>query len=569
MSANKPVEEEPIRVNLPSPSDQNADNGHMGVETKETGPEALTESDQSTKPSENSGATRTIHGIKWFIVYTTLLSTVLFYALESTVVANIQPSIIATFGDVDKLPWIGTAVYLGGQTILPTGRAYAVFNVKWYFLGAVLIFQAGSILAGAAPNINALIVGRVLQGAGASGCYSGAITYLSIITSPHERPIYLSGVIAVWAVGSVVGPVIGGAFAESYLTWRWGFYINPIVAAAVSPGLIFYLPNIDPAPHLTFWQKLRSMDWIAIFVFLGGSAIFITALTFGGIEYPFNSATEIVLFTLSGIFLIVFIVVCIYHPLVPLENRLYPIHLIKRLELNILQYCIIVAGGALVTALFYMPLIFQFTRGDGPLEAGVRILPFLASMVFFCVLNGVFLPKFGYYMPWYTFGTALLLIGSALMVTVNVSTSDARLYGYNVLLGSGIGSFFTAGFSVSQSLVPVSELSNVISFMSVGQTMGSIIFLALGGSLFQNIGSKEIRRLLPNISFKDSVQLTTGTSSSVYKALSPEEQMIVKEQITFAVRDVFAVVLATSAIAFIGSLFLSRRKIYGGTTVAH
>ncbi|KAJ8117000.1 hypothetical protein ONZ43_g4310 [Nemania bipapillata] len=519
-------------------------------------------SDHSAKQSEKGDTVRTIRGFKWFIVYTTLLSTVLFYALESTVVANIQPSIVETFGSVDKLPWIGTAVYLGGQTILPTGRAYAVFNVKWYFLTAVVVFQTGSILSGAAPNIDALIVGRVLQGIGASGCYAGALTYLSMITSPQERPLYLSGVIGIWAAGSVVGPVIGGAFAETYLTWRWGFYINPVVAGAVAPGLIFYLPNIDPAPELTFRQKLRSMDWIGIFVFLGGAAIFTTALTFGGIEYPFNSATEIVLFTLSGIFLVAFILVSIYHPLVPRENRLYPIHLTKRLELSILQYCLLVDGGALVTTLFYMPLLFQFTRGDGPLEAGVRLLPFLSTMVAFCVLNGFLLPRWGYYMPWYAFGTALLLIGSALMATVTTSTSDARLYGYNVLLGSGCGSFFTAGFSITQALVSESELSNVISLMSVGQTMGSIFYLSLGGSLFQNIGSQQIRRLIPTLSAGDALQLTTGTSSAVYKALGPHDQFIVIEQVTIAIRHVFLVVVVTSAIGFIGSLFLSRRKIY-------
>ncbi|KAI1119044.1 major facilitator superfamily domain-containing protein [Nemania sp. NC0429] len=520
------------------------------------------DSDQSAKPSENGDVVRTIRGFKWFIVYTTLLSTVLFYALESTVVANIQPSIIETFGHVDKLPWIGTAVFLGGQTILISARAYAVFNVKWYFLGAVIVFQGGSALAGGAPNIDALIVGRVLQGIGASGCYSGAITYLSMITSPQERPVYLSGVIGVWAVGSVIGPVIGGAFAESYLTWRWGFYINPVVAGAVAPGLIFYLPNIDPAPGMPFLQRIRSLDWTGALVFLGGTTIFITALTFGGIEYPFNSATEIVLFTLTGVFLIAFILVSLYHPFVSVQNRLYPIHLHKRLELSILQYCLLLDGGALAMALFYMPLLFQFTRGDGPLMAGVRLLPFLASMVAFCVLNGFALPKWGYYMPWYTFGTALLLIGSALMVTVTTSTSDARLYGYNVLLGSGCGSFFTAGFSVAQSLVPTSELSNVISFMSVGQTMGSILYLGLAGSLFQNIGSERIRNLIPRLSFQDALQLTTGTSSDVFKALSADDQNIVIEQVTFALRNVFLIIVITSAIAFIGSLFLSRRKMY-------
>jgi MFS family permease len=263
--------------------------------------------------------------------------------------------------------------------------------------------------------MDAFIIGRVLQGIGACGCYSGAVTYISMTTTRRERPLYLSGVIATWSLGSVVGPVIGGAFAQSSATWRWAFYINLVVAAVTAPALVFCLPNIDPAEDLTFAKKLRTQDWLAIIVFLGGATTLTMGLTFGGTVYPFNSGPEITLWTVSGVLLIVYILVTIHHPTVALEHRLYPIHLMKRLELNILQFAIFVAAGSMVRTLYYTPLLFQFTRGDGSLMAGVRLLPFLGGMVFFSTLNGALMPRFGYYMPWYVLGTALTTVGAALM----------------------------------------------------------------------------------------------------------------------------------------------------------
>ena len=264
--------------------------------------------------------------------------------------------------------------------------------------------------------MTSFIVGRVIQGAGGCGCYSGALTFISMTTTKRERPLYLSGVVTMWGVGSVLGPIIGGAFAESSATWRWAFYINLVVAAVTAPGLIFCLPSINPV-DLPFTTKLLMQDWVGIVVFAGGSACFTMAITFGGVVYPFDSASEITLWTMTGVLLVAFILVSIYHPGVSGEYRLYPIHLMKRLELNLLQLAIFVASGAMMTTLYYTPLLFQFTRGDSPLMAGVRLLPFIGTIVFFALLNGSLMPKLGYYQPWYLWGNALILIGSSLMST--------------------------------------------------------------------------------------------------------------------------------------------------------
>jgi MFS family permease len=151
--------------------------------------------------------------------------------------------------------------------------------------------------------MNAFIIGRVIQSIRACGCYSGAVTYVSMTTSKSERPLYLSGIIATWSLGSVLGPVIGGALAQSSATWRWAFYNNLVVAALTAPWLVLYLPNIEPCPYLTFREKLLTQYWLGITLFLGGSTCFSMALTFGGIVYQFNSTSEITLWTRTSVLL--------------------------------------------------------------------------------------------------------------------------------------------------------------------------------------------------------------------------------------------------------------------------
>lgn len=249
---------------------------------------------------------------------------------------------------------------------------------------------------------------------GGCGCYIGSITFISHLTTPRERPLYLSGVLIVWGIGSVVGPLVGGGFAQSSAGWRWAFYINLIIAVVSAPGLIWCLPSLNPM-DIPFTQKLKTQDWLGITIFSAGSVCFTMALAFGGTIYPFGSASGIVLWVMTGVLLVVFGLVTYYHPFVAKEHRLYPVHLFKNIQLSLLKLEIFMAMGSMMTALYYIPLLFQFSRGDTPLEAGIRLLPFMCSLIAAEVINGWLMPKFGYYMPWYVCGNVLILAGGAAM----------------------------------------------------------------------------------------------------------------------------------------------------------
>jgi hypothetical protein len=123
----------------------------------------------------------------------------------------------------------------------------------------------------------------------------------------------------------------------------------------------------------------------------------------------------------------------------------------------------------------------------------------------------------------------------------------------------GVGSFVTAGFAVVQALVPVSDLNNAVGFMAIGQMLGQIALLSLAASLYQNIGVQKIHALLPHLSAQDVQQLTTGRQSSLFDGLSVEIQTVLIEQVTLAIRNTFAILIAASALAFIASLFLGVR----------
>lgn len=123
---------------------------------------------QPESPARNMGR------IRWILTCAALYSATLLYGLDTTIVADVQVSVVERFGDIQKLTWIGAAFPLGSVAIiLPLGVSYGLFDSKWMYIGSFILFEAGSALCGAAPNMDALIIGRVLAGMGGSGLYLG------------------------------------------------------------------------------------------------------------------------------------------------------------------------------------------------------------------------------------------------------------------------------------------------------------------------------------------------------------------------------------------------------------
>ncbi|KAL2179694.1 major facilitator superfamily domain-containing protein [Thermothelomyces heterothallicus CBS 202.75] len=413
---------------------------------------------------KNAEPKRTITGLKWFIIFTSLMST------------------------------IGVSFVLGQVVILPIGKAFGMFNMKFLFVVSLILFEVGSAVCGAAPNMNAIILGRVIAGIGGAGVYVGGLTYISILTTPNERPLYFA------------------------------ICMSLPIAALFAPAFLFSLPNINAMPDIPFKEKMRKQDWVGIVIFTAFLACFSMAGSFGGTHYAWNSGSEIALWVMTLVLFIAFA---------------------------------FLVAGSMMMSIYYTPLIFQFTRGDTPLMAGVRILPLICMIVFGYLFNGVAMPKTGYYMPWFVVGNALLVAGSALMTTITPSISNSALYGYAALLGLGIGAFQSAGVGVASALAPPPEVSNVVSVMTVVQVLGIILTLSVSGSVFTNRAILRITSALPKIPRSEATALITGASGHFYENLDESDRVVVVREIMSAISEAFYYLVAITAIGFITSLFLS------------
>ncbi|GJD04906.1 major facilitator superfamily transporter [Colletotrichum higginsianum] len=493
---------------------------------------------------------RNIHGWKWAVAYSAMLSTTFLFALDNTIVANIQPAIINDFGHLELLSWIGTGFALGTMFILLWGKVYGIFNIKWVYIFNIFLFEAGSALCGAAPNMETLIIGRVISGVGGSGMYSGTLTYVSVLSNEQEKPAYLAGSTVIWGVGSVLGPV--------------GFYVSLPVGAAFIPVYFLLFPSVDPHPTKTLAEKFRLVDWVNAVIFLAGSACLTVVLTFGGVVYPFRSGTVIALWTVTGVLLVAFIVMLKMHPLVSKENRLYPVHFFKQPTLINMQLQVFLSSGIILAMTYFIPLYFQFVKGDGALDAGVRLLPLIMFMVVASMVNGFLMPRYGLIPVWYIGGSSLALIGTALMFTVNDTTPNANIYGYNILVGAGTGCYIVAGFAIVQSLVPGYDVANAVGAMTISQDLGMVLFLAISGSLFHNIAVDKVGKALPDVSHTEIGNLIAGSTSSAFQALTDAEKALVIPEIASAMTSIWAFFLAAAALSVVCSLPLLRTKLGGG-----
>lgn len=195
-----------------------------------------------------------------------------------------------------------------------------------------------------------LIAGRAICGVGGAGMYTGVLTLLSLTTSEKERALYLGIPGITWGLGTVLGPVIGGAFALD-VTWRWGFYINLCVGAACAPVYIFLVPSIDPQSSSTIKDRFKNIDWVGMILLAGASTALIMGICFGGVVYQWNSARTIALFVVA---LVCFLAFGVQQGMSLLtKNPIFPIEMMK----NVSVIAIFVNETCSATACF-LPIYF-------------------------------------------------------------------------------------------------------------------------------------------------------------------------------------------------------------------
>lgn len=196
-------------TNLAPPAEKSGPPSSFGEEHSDV--------EKVSEPVAQEQSPRDVHGIKWALAVFSILISAFIFALDNTIVADIQPAIVDSFGQVSKLSWLSVAFLVAAiGTNLFWGKMYSQFEAKSLYLFTVFLFEAGSAICGAANSMDLLIFGRALCGLGGVGLYAGVMTLLSVTTTEHERPMYIGFTGLTWGLGTVLGPIIGGQYSLSF-----------------------------------------------------------------------------------------------------------------------------------------------------------------------------------------------------------------------------------------------------------------------------------------------------------------------------------------------------------------
>ncbi|KAE9377238.1 MFS general substrate transporter [Stipitochalara longipes BDJ] len=520
--------------------------------------------DEKAQVNSPQDPVRTVNGLKWVLICAGFYFSGFLYGLDNTIAADIQSAVIESFGDISKLAWLGSGFPLGSiATILTLGKAYGIFNVKWLHISSVTTFAIGSAICGAAPTMDALIVGRVIAGIGGGGMYLGNLNLITLNTSLRERSVYMGGIGIVWGAGTILGPVVGGSFADSGATWRWSFYINLVIFALMIPAMIL-IPSYQPQPGVPTLTKFKQLDWIGALLNASLYVSFVIALTFGGTTWAWGDGRTIGTFVACFLILILFCLQQYFSILTTPTNRLFPISFLKSRTMVLLYTASAASGAALFIPVYFIPLYFQFSRGDSGLQAAVRLLPFICVDITFVMVQGILMPLVQYYFPFYIISGLFTVIGGALMYTVTATTSASAIYGFTVLIAIGAGIGSQAAYSIAPVKVHPSKISDSIGFINVAQIGGIVLALSISGAVFQNTAFGSLTKVLAGMRFseQDIRSAIAGSKSAVFEGVSEEVRARAIEVIVQAIGKTYILVVAGGAVALVSAVLMRKEKLF-------
>ncbi|KAK0630485.1 major facilitator superfamily domain-containing protein [Bombardia bombarda] len=510
-------------------------------------------------------AVRTLTGVKWYLVCAGLFITAFLYGLDTTIAADVQAPVVEAFGHAEQLVWVGSGFPMGSIAVLLfVGTLYSNFNGKWVYIGCIIFFEVGSVLCGAAPSMNALIIGRVLAGAGGSGLYLGSLTYFSVLCTPAERGFYIAFNGFFWGVGAVLGPIVGGAFAVSSATWRWAFYINLVLGAAGGPVYVFLMPSIHPISGKTIRERLATFDMIGFLLIAGTWVFFTVGFVQAGTSWTWNDGRTIAMLVLFAVFVLASIFQQYFTIFTTKATRAFPGHLLKSRTQVLLFIVEAASSTTMFMHIYYIPIYFQFVHQDSAIQAAIRLLPFVIILVTINVIEGHFIGSIKYYMPVYTFGGILILIAGALENHyLNAVTSKATIYGLTVLASIGTGLTIQLGYAVASLTVPPAEIGNALSMMNIAQVGATVICLVVAGQVYQSVAVENLTAALAGHGFTadEIAGSVTGAQSPLFAQLSGELRDAAINAIVGAMQRVFILIIVAGAVMIVASLGMKRERL--------
>ncbi|MDA8099609.1 MAG: MDR family MFS transporter [Nitrospiraceae bacterium] len=478
-------------------------------------------------------------------VFAGLLLALSLASLDQNIVGVALPRIVSDLGGLEHLSWVVTSFLLTSTAVTPLyGKLSDLYGRKPLFLIAIVLFLIGSSLCGLSQTMAQLILFRGIQGLGAGGLMTLAMTTIADLVAPRERGRYQGLFGAVFAFSSIAGPLVGG-FLTDVLSWRWIFYVNLPIGVMALLLIAFGFHR----PHHALSHRIDYAG--AVLLTLATTAILLV-LTMGGTSIPWSSPVIPVLSALS----VMFIVLLVMREQRAAEPVLSP-HLFRNRVFIVASAVMALTFMGLFGAAVFLPLYFQLVLGEAPTRAGLLLVPMTLGVIFSSFVGGQIVSRTGKYKVLPVSGLAAAAL--AFLGVTAAAAAGAGLVLFEILLvtlGLGFGFVMPNLVVAIQNAVLPSEMGSATAASAFFRSLGGTFGVALSGAIM----TAELRHLPGTAAGLDSRSLLQRGVQEIAGLPEAQRQAVI-EAYRHAIGTTFLIGAVITALAFFAVLLLPEHPL--------
>ncbi|MFF9312670.1 MDR family MFS transporter, partial [Streptomyces sp. NPDC014748] len=394
--------------------------------------------------------------------------------LSSTIVTNALPTIIKDLGGGQSAyTWVVTAALLAMTASVPLwGKLSDLLSKKALVQIALVIYVAGSVIAGLAQNPAMLITARVVQGLGAGGLSALVQVIMAAMIAPRERGRYSGYTGATFAVATVGGPLLGGVITDtSWLGWRYCLFVG-------IPFALIALLVLQKTLHLPVAKRQVKVDWGGAFLITAAASLLLIWVTFANDKYDWVSWQTFTM--VGGVIVLALLFVLV-------ETRasapIIPLRLFRNRTIALASLASLFVGVGMYSGTVFFSQYFQLARDKSPTMSGVMTIPMIGGLFVASMVSGQIITRTGRWKAWLVAGGACLTAGLGLLGTMRYDTPYWHLSLYMALLGVGVGMTMQNLVLSTQNQVAPQDLGAASSTVSFFRTLGGAVGVGVLGSV--------------------------------------------------------------------------------------
>ncbi|MFE5900387.1 MDR family MFS transporter [Streptomyces sp. NPDC056488] len=482
--------------------------------------------------------------------------------LSSTIVSNALPQIITDLGGGQSAyTWVVTAALLSMTATTPLwGKLADLFSKKLLVQIALLIYVAGSVVAGLSQSTGMLIACRVVQGIGVGGLTALSQIILAAMIAPRERGRYSGYLGATFAVATVGGPLLGGVITDTdWLGWRWCFYVGV-------PFAMIALVVLQKTLKLPVVKRQVKVDWAGALFISAAVSLLLIWVTFAGDKYDWMS-WQTVAMVLGAVALgAVFVLI---------ESRasepIIPLRLFRNRTITLASLASLFVGVAMFAGTVFFSQYFQLARNESPTMSGVLTIPMIAGLFVSSTVSGLVITKTGRWKAWLVSGGALAAGGLGLLGTIRYDTEYWHIALFMALLGLGLGMMMQNLVLCTQNQVAPADLGAASSVVTFFRSLGGAVGVSALGAVMAHRVTDYVKEGLTELGPKAAGAMgqggTGGAIPDMDKLPAPI-RTVMEDAYGHGVADVFLYSAPFALLAFVVTLFIKEVALKSGTAKA-